>query len=81
MTNPLDKYLVSDWRDSWRWFSVQAVPVATGAMMAVAAYPDLLVMLASMLGGSERLQAVILVGALSIVAVRLWNQEADDEQD
>ncbi len=77
----LDRYLVDGWRDSWRWLSVQLVPVLTAAMMAIAAYPDLLVSLTAMLGGSGRLQALVLVIALVIVAVRLWNQESEDGEE
>lgn len=74
----LDRHLVAGWRDSWRWASVQFVPVLTAAMMAIAAYPDLIVMLAGMLGGSGRLQALVLVVALVIVAARLWDEEEHD---
>lgn len=77
----LDRHLVEGWRESWRWASMQFVPVLTAAMMAIAAYPDLLVMLAAMLGGSGRLQALVLVIALVIVAVRLWDQEQDDDEE
>lgn len=77
----LDKHLVEGWRESWRWASMQFVPVFTAAMMAIAAYPDLLVLLAGMLGGSGRLQALVLVFALVIVAMRLWDQEQDDGEE
>lgn len=76
--NWLDKYLVSDWRDSWRWFSVQAAAVGGTAAATVAAYPDLLITLAAMLGGTPQLQAVVIALVMVIIALRLWNQEDAD---
>lgn len=78
MIDFLDKHLVEGWRDSWRWFSVQAAAVGGTAAATVAAYPDLLITLAAMLGGTPQLQAVVIALVMVVVALRLWNQEDAD---
>jgi len=77
----LDEHLVPEWRDSWRWFSVQSTALAGTAAATIAAYPDLLVMLASFLGGTPRLQALVAAFVIIVIALRLWNQGVEDEQD
>lgn len=78
MKDWLDTHLVAGWQDSWRWFSMQALAVGGTAAATVAAYPDLLITLAAMLGGTPRLQAVVVACVIGVIALRLWNQGADD---
>lgn len=65
--------LVSDWRRSWRWVSVQ---VAAGAVVFGLLPPDQQASLLAALGvAPERVPAVI--GGL-FIAGRLWGQQKDD---
>jgi len=74
----LDAHLVPGWRESWRWFSVQAALVFGAIGTAIAGNPELLPLLAAMLGGSEIVQAIVLAAAFAVIVLRFWNQEADD---
>jgi len=76
-----DKYLIPDWRNAWRFASVQATAVAGAVGATVAGYPDLIVALAAMMGGTPQLQAVVIAAVILIVALRLWNQEAGDADE
>lgn len=79
MMDFLDKHLVPEWRESWRWFSVQATAVGGTAAATVAAYPDLLITLAAMLGGTPRLQAAVVALVILVIALRLWRQTDEDQ--
>lgn len=81
MKDFLEKHLVPEWRDSWRWFSVQSAAVAGTAAATVAGYPELLVTLSAMMGGTPELQALVIAFVIVVIALRLWNQEADDGED
>jgi hypothetical protein len=76
----LDRHLVPGWRESWRWWSNQAL-IAGGAFAAMVAHsPDLLINLSALLGGGDHLQALVVVAVISILVLRMWNQsEADGE--
>lgn len=83
MMNWLDNHLVEGWRDSWRWFSVQATAAIGAIGAAIAAQPELLALVAGFLGGGAVLQGIVLLAAFAIIALRLWNQteEVDDGED
>lgn len=77
----LDEKLVPDWRRSWQWFSVQSELVAGSMAAVIAGYPDILPQLAALMGGTPRLQAVVVAFVLITLVLRLWNQqETKDEQ-
>lgn len=77
----LDEKLVPDWRRSWQWFSVQS-EIAAGSMAAViAGYPDILPQLAALMGGTPRLQAVVVAFVLITLVLRLWNQSQETEDE
>ena len=79
--NWLDKHLIPEWRESWRYASVQAAAVAGTVGATVAGYPDLIVTLAAMMGGTPQLQSAVVGAVIIIVALRLWNQEAGDADE
>ena len=76
----IQKHLVPDWRDAWRFASVQATAIGGTLAATAAAYPDLIITLSAMLGGTPRLQAAIVAFVLVVIALRLWNQEDADEE-
>lgn len=81
----LDKHLVPDWRQSWRWASLQgAATRSTIAVLGVLqASPDLLLQLIPFLpSGTVRVALValvILVVFVWPVVERLWNQGEDND--
>lgn len=81
MNNLFDKYLIPEWRESWRYASVQAAAVAGTVGATIAGYPDLIITLAAMMGGTPQLQAVVIAFVIVVVALRLWNQEAGDADE
>lgn len=79
--NWLDEHLVEGWQDSWRWFSTQSLALGGTATAIAAGYPDLIISLAAMMGGTPRLQAAVVAVVLAMIVLRLWNQseETTDE--
>lgn len=74
----LDKHLIDDWRDSWRFMSVQFAGVV-GA--TVVAYPDLILQLIMLLSSDRKIQAAAIIGTLVVILIRLWGQGDKEEED
>jgi hypothetical protein len=70
--------LIDDWRDSWRKWSVQGTAFVGGAATFAAGYPDLLVQLSALMGGSVGVQALVLAVTVALIALGLINQ-GDEE--
>lgn len=85
MMNILDKYLVADWRQSWRWTSVQIAAVASAVGGVVTSSPDVLLALIQFLpaGGWVRTAMIALVVVTIFVVptvARLWDQGEDHDE-
>lgn len=77
MMNWLDKYLVPDWRDSWRMHSVQAL-AAFGA--AISLFPGLFLDIIIFLIDTPWMQITAIGGVVAVIVLRLWNQEEVDDE-
>lgn len=80
----LDQHLVPGWRGSWAWWGNQAALVVGAIALTISSYPDLLIALASMLGGTPELQAGIIGITMLIITLRMWDQREQQptaEQD
>lgn len=79
-TGWLDKHLVPGWRQSWRWWSNQALLLAGTISTVVVAAPDLLVQFTALLGGTAPTQATVIAVIVLIWLLRTWNQGSNDGQ-
>ena len=84
MTNWLDRHLVPDWRESWRFASVQNAAVASAVGGVVTASPDILLALVSFLPDGHWARIAIIAAVVITLFIvptiaRLWNQEAGDD--
>lgn len=78
----IDDHFVPNWRESWQWFSVHSEVAAGTVATVVAGYPDILPQLAALMGGTPRLQALVVAFVIITLVLRLWNQqETEDERD
>ncbi|UPT53064.1 hypothetical protein [Synechococcus phage Yong-M3-232] len=81
MMDWLDTHFVPEWRDSWRWASVQTAAVASAVGGTIAASPDLLLSLTAFLpDGPLRwgiVATVVLVMFVVPTVARLWRQGDD----
>lgn len=73
-----EKHIISDWKESWRFHSSQAIAAVGFASTVIAGYPDLMIMLAQLLGGSSGVQALVITITFIILLLRIWRQ--DDEE-
>ena len=86
MIDWLDKHLVPEWRKAWKWSSVQLAAVASAAVGALAAQPQLMLSIVNYMPAdpTQRAMAAIGVGAIAFFGptiLRLWKQGKADEQD
>jgi hypothetical protein len=82
----IDDHFVPNWRESWRWMSVQSMWAYGATASVVVANADVLIALTGLLPESNwgRLVAALTVLTFTVIipwAMRLWNQqERTDEQ-
>jgi hypothetical protein len=79
----LDRHLITGWRESWRFSSVQMAAVASAITGTIAASPDLLLSMISFLPSNHWLRLVIIAAVVLVVFIlptvaRLWDQGAAD---
>jgi hypothetical protein len=78
LLNWLDAKLIPQWRDSWKFSSVQVVTVF-GTL--VATYPDLFITFLTLMITHPVARLLAIAGVIAVIALRLWNQqETEDEQ-
>lgn len=74
----LDKKLIPQWRQSWRFSSVQVLTIF-GTL--VATYPDLFITFLTLMITHPVARLLAIAGVIAVIALRLWNQqEPEDEQ-
>lgn len=77
--NWFDRHFVTGWRKSWQWFSIQSDILMGAVASMVVGYPDLLPMLTALMGGTARLQALVVAIVIVVVVLRLWDQGSQRE--
>ncbi len=79
----LDKHLISEWRQAWRFSSVQMAAMASAITGTIAASPDLLLSMIAFLPSEHSLRHVIIGAVVLVVFIlptlaRLWDQGKSD---
>lgn len=81
LTDWLDAHLVADWRQSWRWISIQIAGFGGIVATAIATNTDVILTLIPMLAGSGWLQWIIITVTILVILARLWKQRSADNGD
>ena len=80
----LDGHLIPQWREGWRFFSVQLAAIAAAVMGSIAAAPDMLLSLVAFLPHGGWLQIALIAAVVIVVFVvptvgRLWDQSSSND--